>query len=500
MTDSQYVLALDQGTTSSRAMLLALDGSVMASAATELPQIYPSPGHVEYTHESIWQSQMEAAREAIARAGTQPSLIAAVGVTNQRETTLVWERRTGKPVGNAIGWQSRITAADCEALKRRGLEEVVRQKTGLPIDPYFSATKIRHILASEEGLHRRAERGELCFGTVDTFLAWKLTGGRLHITDPSNASRTMLFNLHTLEWDVELLAELEVPAAMLPDVRSTSEVYGSTDRDWLGGELLLAGLVGDQQAAMFGQACFSPAMAKQTYGTGCFLLMNTGDKPIDSERGLLTTVGWVVGGRPTYCLEGSIFVGGAAVQWLRDGLRAIASSADVEALENRVPDSGGIYFVPAFVGLGAPHWDPYARGLIIGLTRGTTIEHIARAAVDAMAYQTRDLVNAMCLDIGHPLDVLKVDGGAAVNDRLLQFQADLLGVPVERPRIVETTALGAAYLAGLAAGFWADQAELAAHWRLDRRFEPQLDESEVEPLLTGWDRAVARSLRWGPDS
>jgi glycerol kinase len=491
-----FVLALDQGTTSSRAMLFGRDGGVLASAVRELEQLYPSPGHVEYSPAAIWDTQLEAAREAIARANVEPAQIAAVGIANQRETTLVWERETGTPVANAIGWQSRITASDCEQLRQLGLEAMVRGRTGLPIDPYFSATKIRHILRSDSGLRRRAERGELLFGTVDTYLAWKLTGGRLHITDHSNASRTLLFNIHTLAWDDDLLDAFDVPSAMLPEVRSSSEVYGHIPGHLLGSELPLAALVGDQQAATFGQACFSEGMAKQTYGTGCFLMMNTGSRPLVSGNALLTTIGWVLGGEVTYCLEGAIFVGGAAVQWLRDGLRAIADSSEVERLAGNVADSGGVYFVPAFVGLGAPYWDPHARGLIVGITRGTTIEHIARAAVDSMAFQTRDLVDAMRRDIGRAPERLKVDGGATVNDRLLQLQADLLRIPVERPAVVETTALGAAYLAGLAVGFWADQTELEAHWALDRRFEPQAGEAEMARLLSGWDRAVARSLRW----
>lgn len=493
---ARFVLALDQGTTSSRAMVFDRDGTVAGAASRELPQIYPAPGHVEYAAEAIWETQLDAAREALGRAHADAGDVAAVGITNQRETTLVWDRATGQAVGDAIGWQSRITAADCEALKRRGLEPLVRERTGLPLDPYFSATKIRHLLRSEEGLRRRAESGELLFGTVDSYLAWKLTDGRLHVTDHSNASRTLLFNIHTLTWDQDLLAAFDVPPQMLPEVRSSSEIYGEIAPGFLGGAIKLAGIAGDQQAATFGQACFAEGAAKQTYGTGCFLLMNTGDRAVASTRGLLTTVGWVLDGKVTYCLEGSIFVGGAAVQWLRDGIGAIEDPSEVEALAGRVDDTGGVYFVPAFVGLGAPHWDPYARGLIIGLTRGSTIDHIARAAVDSMAYQTHDLVDAMRRDTGRSLDRLKVDGGAAVNDRLLQFQADLLRVPVERPAVVETTALGAAYLAGLAVGFWRDQAEIEAQWALDRTFVPGPDHETTDRLLAGWNRAVERSLGW----
>lgn len=492
----RYVLAMDQGTTSSRAMLFDRAGAVAAVAARELPQIYPSPGHVEYAAESIWETQVHAAREALRKAHASAADLAAVGIANQRETTLLWDRATGKAVGNAIGWQSRITAADCEALKRRGLEAMVRERTGLPLDAYFSATKIRHLLRSEEGLRRRAEQGKLLFGTVDSYLAWRLSDGRLHITDHSNASRTLLFNIRTLSWDEDLLAAFEVPRQILPEVRSASEVYGEIAPQLLGGPATLAGIAGDQQAATFGQACFAEGSAKQTYGTGCFLLMNTADRAVTSTQGLLTTVGWVLDGTVTYCLEGSIFAGGAAVQWLRDGLRAIESASEVEALAARVSDTGGVYFVPAFVGLGAPHWDPYARGLIVGLTRGSTIEHIARAAVDSMAYQTHDLVDAMRRDTGQGLHRLKVDGGAAVNDRLLQLQADLLRVPVERPAVVETTALGAAYLAGLAVGFWRDQAEIEGHWALDRAFFPGTDDRTTDRLIAGWARAVERSLRW----
>ena len=417
-------------------------------------------------------------------------------MTNQRETTIVWERATGRPVHNAIVWQSRVTAGYCDELRARGLEPLIRARTGLPIDAYFSGPKIHHILASEPGLRARAERGELLFGTVDTFLIWRLTGGALHVTDVSNASRTLLFDIHRLAWDEELLAAMDVPAAMLPSVRPSSAAYGTTAAGLLGGAVTIAGDAGDQQAATFGQACFTPGMAKQTYGTGAFLLLNTGDRAVASEHGLLTTVGWQLDGAVTYALEGSVFIAGAGVQWLRDGLGIIEQSADVEALAGQVEDTDGVYVVPAFVGLGAPYWDPYARGTITGLTRGSTAAHIARATVDAMAYQTRDVVEAMTADASRPLAELRVDGGAAGNDRLMQFQADLLDVPVVRPRVTETTALGAAYLAGLAVGYWRDTDELARLWAVDRRFQPGPGTAERERRYAGWQKAVGRSLDW----
>ena len=492
----QYILALDQGTTSSRAIVFGRDGRVRAAAQQEFPQIFLPSGHVEHDAEAIWSSQLSVAREAIAGAGLTAHDLAAIGVTNQRETTVLWERRTGRPVANAIVWQSRITTPICERLKAEGAEPVFRAKTGLVLDPYFSGTKIRHLLDTVAGLRVRAERGEVLFGTVDSFLLWRLTGGRVHATDVSNASRTLLFNLHALEWDDELLGLMGVPRAMLPDVRSSSEVYGETDAALFGAPVPLAGVAGDQQAALFGQACFAPGDAKNTYGTGCFLLMNTGDRPVISPGGLLTTVGWRIGERTTYCLEGAVFVAGAVVQWLRDGLRAIASSGEVETLMRRVPDSGGVYFVPAFVGLGAPYWDPYARGLVIGLTRSTTIEHIARAAVDSMAFQTRDVLDLMQRECGACLTTLKVDGGATANATLLQFQADLLGVPVRRPVVAETTALGAAYLAGLAVGYWTDLEDIRRNWVLDREFTPTGDAAWRDALYRDWKKAVVRSQGW----
>jgi glycerol kinase len=495
---ARYVLALDQGTTSSRAILFDRAGTPVSTTGHEFPQVYPSPGHVTHDPEAIWSSQLAAARDALAAAGASAGDVAAIGLTNQRETTLVWERATGRPVADAIVWQSRITAAFCDELRARGLEQTVRERTGLPIDAYFSGPKIRHILRSAARLQDRAESGDLAFGTVDSFLAWRLTGGRIHVTDVSNASRTLLFDIHRLAWDDELLRAMEVPRPLMPEVRSSSEVVGETEPEWFGGPIPIAGMAGDQQAATFGQACFAPGQAKNTYGTGAFLLLVTGERPVASTHGLLTTVGWRLGpDEPvTYALEGSIFVAGAAVQWLRDGLRVIEQSADVERLAAGVSDTGGVYFVPAFVGLGAPHWDPYARGLLIGLTRGTGLGEIARATIDSMAYQVLDVLDAMEADAEVRLEVLRVDGGAATNDGLLQFQADLLGVPVERPAVVETTAWGAAALAGLAVDFWRDLDEVAAMRRVDRRFEPTLEPSERDRLVSAWRKAVDRSRGW----
>jgi glycerol kinase len=492
----KYVLALDQGTTSSRAMLFGRDGRAVASAQQEFPQIFPQPGHVEHDPEAIWSSQLAVAVQCLQRAGASPADVAAIGITNQRETTVLWDRATGRPVGNAIVWQSRVSAPICDALRAQGLSDVFRRKTGLVVDAYFSGTKVKHLLDTVPGLRARAAAGEVLFGTVDTFLVWRLTGGRRHVTDVSNASRTLLFDIHTLDWDDELLGILGVPRAMLPEVRSSSEVYGQTDPELLGAAVPIAGLAGDQQAALFGQACFAPGTAKNTYGTGCFMLLNTGPRPMPSENGLLTTVGWKIGTEVTYCLEGSVFIAGAVVQWLRDGLKAITASAEVERLAAQVKDSGGVYLVPAFVGLGAPHWDAYARGTIVGLTRETQVAHVARAALDSMAYQTRDVLDAMHRDSGVPLSHLKVDGGAAVNDGLMQFQADVLGVPVRRPVVAETTALGAAYLAGLAVGYWSDPQDVEGNWALDREFSPAITEGERERLYGRWKKAVTRSLRW----
>jgi len=489
----RFVLALDQGTTSSRAIVFGHDGRAIASAQQEFPQIFPNPGEVEHDPEAIWSSQVDCAKQALGRAGLGPADIAAIGITNQRETTVLWDRHTGKPVANAIVWQSRVSAPICERLKAEGHEAVIRRKTGLVVDAYFSGTKVKHLLDTIPGLRARAEAGDILFGTIDTFLIWRLTGGRAHVTDVSNASRTLMFDIHALDWDDELLRILDVPRRMLPAVRSSSEVYGETDPKIFGGAIKVAAAAGDQQAATFGQACFEPGSAKNTYGTGCFLLLNTGRAPRASQNGLLTTVGWKLGGEVTYCLEGSVFIAGAVVQWLRDGLKAIKSSAEVQPLAATVPDSDGVYVVPAFVGLGAPYWDPYARGTIIGLTRSTGIAHIARAAVEAMAYQSRDLLDAMQKDAGITLGSLKVDGGAAANDALLQFQADLLGVPVRRPVVAETTALGAAYLAGLAVGYWKDTGDVTRNWALDREFTPAMAPTERDRLYRGWEKAVSRS-------
>lgn len=493
---SKYVLALDQGTTSSRAIVFDRSGKAVSSAQQEFPQIFPGPGHVEHDPEAIWDTQLQTAKEAIARAGISALDLAAVGVTNQRETTVLWEKATGKPIANAIVWQSRVTAPICDQLKAAGHEATFRKKTGLVVDAYFSGTKIKHLLDSFDGARDRAARGEILFGTIDTFLIWRLTGGKVHVTDVSNASRTLLFNIHTLQWDDELLRLLDVPRAMLPEVKSSSEVYGHTEASMFGAPVPISGDAGDQQAALFGQACFEAGSAKNTYGTGCFMLLNTGSKPVPSEKGLLTTIAWQVGGKTTYALEGSVFIAGAAVQWLRDGLKAIKASAEVENLMAEVPDTDGVYLVPAFVGLGAPYWDPRARGAIVGLTRNSSVAHVARAAVDAMAYQTRDVLEAMQSESNLPLTTLKVDGGAAANAMLLQFQSDLLNVTVRRPVVAETTALGAAYLAGLAVGYWDGFEDVTKNWALDREFRPSMDAATREKLYAGWKKAVSRSLDW----
>lgn len=497
---AKYVLALDQGTTSSRAILFDHAGSIVGVAQQEFPQIYPAPGLVEHDPEAIWSSQLTVAQQVLRNADVALSDVAALGITNQRETALVWEKATGKPVFNAIVWQSRLTASICDDLTARGFDKEIRARTGLVTDAYFSGTKVKWILDNVDGARAKAERGELLFGTVDTFLIWRLTRGRVHVTDYTNASRTLLFNIYTKEWDDVILNELGIPRSMLPTVMPSSAVYGETDPEFFGAPIKIAGIAGDQQAATFGQACYDIGMAKNTYGTGSFMLMNTGNKGVPSQNGLLTTIAWGLGDPAhtdiTYALEGSIFVTGAAVQWLRDGLKAIKTSVDVEALADTEPDNGGVYFVPAFVGLGAPHWDPYARGIIAGLTRGSTVGHIARATLESMCYQTRDVLEAMLADSHVNLKALRVDGGAVVNNLLMQFQADILGVPVQRPKVAETTALGAAYLAGLATGFWSSQAEVAEHWAIDRTFEPQMSEDQREQLYTNWKHAVQRSLRW----
>jgi len=492
----KHVLALDQGTTSSRAIVFSRDGRAVATAQREFEQILPAPGLVEHDPEVIWASQIEVARQALAKASLDADDVAALGVTNQRETTVLWDRQTGRPVANAVVWQSRASAPICDRLKADGLEETFRTKTGLVVDAYFSGTKIKHLLDTHEGLRTKAEKGEILFGTIDTWLIWRLTGGRRHVTDYSNASRTLIFNIHSLDWDDELLRILDIPRAMLPEVRPSSEVYGDTAEELFGKPIPIAASAGDQQAAAFGQVCFEAGSAKNTYGTGCFMLMNTGASAVPSKNNLLTTIGWGLGDKVTYCLEGSVFIAGAVVQWLRDGLGIINSSADVERLAATVPDSGGVFFVPAFVGLGAPHWDSYARGTILGITRGTTAGHIARAAVEAMAYQTCDLADAMQKDAGMPLSNLRVDGGASINNQLMQFQADLLGVSVRRPVVAETTALGAAYLAGLAVGYWQDTADVARNWALQSEFKPRIPAEKRQALCRRWQEAVRRSLDW----
>jgi glycerol kinase len=491
-----YVLALDQGTTSSRAILFDRSGRPCASAQQEFAQSYPQPGWVEHDAEEIWQSQLAVARAVLRDNGVAADRVAAVGITNQRETTVLWDRATGEALAPAIVWQDRRTADLCAALTEAGHADLFTRRTGLLLDPYFSGTKLKWLLDHLPDARRRAEKGELAFGTVDSWLAWKLTGGRQHVTDASNASRTLLFDIHRRRWDEELLTLLDIPAAVLPAVVDSSAVVGAIDARWLGAEIPLAGIAGDQQAATFGQDCLQRGMAKNTYGTGCFLMLNTGDAPIASRHRLLSTVGWQRCGETTYLLEGSVFMGGAVVQWLRDGLGMIASSAEVEPLAVSVPDSGGVCLVPAHTGLGAPYWDPYARGALLGMTRGTTRAHVARAALEAIAYQSAEVLQAMEQDAGAPLSELRVDGGAAGNDLLLQFQADLLGVPVVRPVVTETTALGAAFLAGLAVGFWQDEAELAALWQAERRFEPAMSADRRGTLMAGWRRAVERSLHW----
>ncbi len=499
---SQFILALDQGTTSSRSILFDQHGAIVAVAQREFTQHFPASGWVEHDALEIWATQAATITDVLAKAGVQPEQLAAVGITNQRETTVVWDRATGQPIHRAIVWQDRRTADTCTALVAAGHEPTVTAATGLRLDPYFSGTKLAWILDHVPGARERAERGELAFGTVDSWLVWNLTGGQHHLTDPSNASRTLLLNLRTGQWDPAMLALLRGPAAVLPQV-----VPSSLDAGWTGarpqariGDSLvpIAGIAGDQQAALFGQACFTPGMAKNTYGTGCFLLMNTGTQPVASQHRLLGTVGWALGTPPalTYALEGSVFVGGAVVQWLRDGLGIIEQSAEVEALAASVPDSGGVYCVPAFTGLGSPHWDAQARGLLIGLSRGTTRAHIARAALESIAFQSAELLGAMQADAPEPLRELRVDGGATANNLLMQFQADLLGVPVVRPRVTETTALGAAYLAGLGVGYWASTAEVALHWQEDCRFLPAISREAAAARMTQWARAVARAKDW----
>jgi glycerol kinase len=491
---SRHILALDQGTTSSRAILFDHAGSIVAVAQKEFPQIFPKPGWVEHNARDIWSSQVGVAAEVLGKADVGADDIAAIGITNQRETTVVWDRGTGEPICNAIVWQDRRTAGICDRLKARKLDRLIRRKTGLVIDAYFSATKVQWILQNVKGARARAKAGELAFGTVDSWLVWNLTGGKVHITDVSNASRTMMLDIGKCEWDDELLALFGVPRSMLPEVKSSSEVYGVSTL--FGAPVPIAGIAGDQQAALFGQACTKPGMAKNTYGTGCFMLMNTGTKRIASKNNLLTTVAWRIGDRTEYALEGSIFIAGAVVQWLRDGLEFFRSAAEVEALAAGVEDSGGVYLVPAFAGLGAPHWDQYARGTIVGLTRGSTKAHIARAALDGIVLQVMDVLKAMEADAGIKLKELRVDGGASANDLLMQLQADLLNVPVIRPKVAETTALGAAYLAGLAVGFWKSQADIARQWQVDKRFKPAMKPAVRTRIAKGWQRALSRARAW----
>jgi len=492
----KYILALDQGTTSSRAIIYNFDGQIVKVAQKEFTQIYPKAGWVEHDPMEIWGSQSGVVSEILAMTGITAEQIAAIGITNQRETTVVWERKTGKPVYNAIVWQCRRTSAICDELKARGLESYIRENTGLVLDAYFSATKVKWILDNVEGARKQAKNGELLFGTIDTWLIWNLTRGKVHVTDYSNASRTMLYNIKDLKWDERILKELDIPASMLPEVKPSSAVYGNTDARIFGAEIPIAGDAGDQQAALFGQACYSPGMVKNTYGTGCFMLMLTGEKMVHSGNGLLTTIAWGINNKVEYALEGSIFIGGAAIQWLRDSLKVIYDSKDSEYFATKVEDSLGVYVVPAFVGLGAPYWDMYARGAILGLTRGTTRNHIIRATLESIAYQTRDVLELMRNECGIDLCDLRVDGGACANNFLMQFQADILGVPVERPEIIETTALGAAYLAGLSVGFWKDQSMIAERRKVNRKFKPDMNEDKKEKLYAGWKKAVKRSMHW----
>ncbi|MEH6851427.1 MULTISPECIES: glycerol kinase GlpK [Bacillus] len=487
----KFILSLDQGTTSSRAILFNKEGKIVHVAQKEFTQHFPKPGWVEHNPQEIWGSILAVIATCLSEAEVKPEQIASIGITNQRETTVVWDKETGKPVYNAIVWQSRQTAEICDELKEKGYGDMVREKTGLLIDAYFSGTKVKWILDNVEGAREKAERGELLFGTIDTWLVWKLSGGNVHVTDYSNASRTLMYNIHELKWDEELLEMLTVPASMLPEVRPSSEVYGHTvDYHFFGQTVPIAGVAGDQQAALFGQACFGEGMAKNTYGTGCFMLMNTGEKAVASEHGLLTTIAWGLNGKVEYALEGSIFVAGSAIQWLRDGLRMFQDASDSEAYAARVESTDGVYVVPAFVGLGTPYWDSEVRGAVFGLTRGTTKEHFVRATLESLAYQTKDVLCAMEADSGIELKTLRVDGGAVKNNFLMQFQGDILGVPVERPEVNETTALGAAYLAGLAVGYWKDQEEIAAQWNMDKSFAPAMEAGTSEELYAGWKKAI----------
>ncbi|KAB0577866.1 glycerol kinase [Fusobacterium naviforme] len=493
---SKYVMALDSGTTSNRCILFNEKGEMCSVAQKEFTQYFPKPGWVEHDADEIWSTQLEVAQAAMAKIGVTSADIAAIGITNQRETTIVWDKNTGEPIYHAIVWQCRRTSEYCDSLKEKGLTDSFREKTGLVIDAYFSGTKLRWILENVPGARARAEKGELLFGTVETWLIWKLTKGKVHVTDYSNASRTMLFNIKTLQWDDSILAELNIPKSMLPEAKPSSCIYGEADPGFFGGPIPIGGAAGDQQAALFGQTCFTAGEAKNTYGTGCFMLMNTGETPVYSKNGLVTTIAWGLDGKVNYALEGSIFVAGAAIQWLRDEMRLIDSSPDSEYMAKKVPDTNGCYVVPAFTGLGAPHWDQYARGTIVGLTRGVNKYHIIRATLDSLCYQTNDVLKAMEADSGIRLTALKVDGGASANNYLMQTQADIIDAPVKRPRCVETTAMGAAYLAGLAVGYWASKEDVKQNWAIDRTFDPAIDDAAREERITGWNKAVKNSYGW----
>lgn len=496
---AKYVMALDSGTTSNRCILFNEKGEMCSVAQKEFTQYFPKPGWVEHDADEIWSTQLEVALGAMNQIGATSADIAAIGITNQRETTIVWDKVTGEPVYHAIVWQCRRTSEYCDSLKDKGLVDTYREKTGLVIDAYFSGTKLKWILDNVEGVRERAERGELLFGTVETWLIWKLTKGRVHVTDYTNASRTMLFNIKELKWDDEILAELNIPKCMLPEAKPSSCVYGEADPQFFGGPIPIGGAAGDQQSALFGQTCFKPGEAKNTYGTGCFMLMNTGEQPVYSKNGLVTTIAWGLDGKVTYALEGSIFVAGAAIQWLRDEMRMVDSSPDSEYMAKKVDDTNGCYVVPAFTGLGAPHWDQYARGAIVGLTRGVNKYHIIRATLESLAYQTNDVLKAMRADSGIDLAALKVDGGASANNLLMQIQADLINAPVHRPKCVETTAMGAAYLAGLAVGYWASKEDVIKNWAIDRVFDPEIGEEERTQRLKGWDKAVKCSFGWAKE-
>ena len=497
---AKYVMALDAGTTSNRSILFNEKGEICSVAQKEFTQYFPKPGWVEHDANEIWSSQLGVAVEAMNKIGAAAEDIAAIGITNQRETTIVWDRQTGEPVYHAIVWQCRRTSEYCDSLKEKGLVETFRQKTGLVIDAYFSGTKLKWILDNVKGVRERAEKGELLFGTVETWLIWKLTKGKVHVTDYTNASRTLLFNIKTLQWDEEILAELNIPRCMLPEAKPSSCVYGEADPSFLGGAIPIAGAAGDQQAALFGQTCFHPGDAKNTYGTGCFLLMNTGEKPVFSKNGLVTTIAWGLDGKVNYALEGSIFVAGAAVQWLRDEMRLIDSSPDSEYMANKVKDTNGCYVVPAFTGLGAPHWDQYARGTIVGITRGVNKYHIIRATLESLAYQTNDVLQAMKADSGIDLSALKVDGGASANNFLMQSQSDIINAPVQRPKCVETTAMGAAYLAGLAVGYWVSKEDVIKNWAIDRVFQPSISDKERKEKIDGWNKAVKYAFGWAKEN